>query len=165
MTRYRLGAAAAATALVAVVLALVAGVLGSGLAQAASASPAASAVGTLTIEGLQGASSLEVESYSWGVTSPVSVGSPGGGAGAGKATFSDLVVTRPVDAVSPKLIAAAVTGQHFDSAVLVVPLRKSVLRYTFDVVFVTGVQHSGSGDRPLETLSLTYGAVRVESAS
>jgi len=165
MSRYRLGAAAVASALVAACLALVTGMFGSGSAQAAPAASAANAVGTLTIAGLQGAGSLEVDSYSWGVTSPVSIGSPGGGAGAGKATFSDLVVTRPVDSVSPKLFAAAASGQHFASAALVVPTRKGSMRYTFDLVFVTGVQHSSSGDRPLETLTLTYGAVKVEAAS
>jgi type VI secretion system secreted protein Hcp len=164
MTRYRIGAAAVASAVVAVVLALVAGAFGSGSAQAAPAAPAATAAGTLTIAGLQGASSLDVESYSWGVTSPVDIGS-GGGAGAGKATFSDLVVTRPVDGVSPRLIAAAATGQHFDTAVLVVPTRKGAMRYTFDLVFVTGVQHTSSGDRPVESLTLAYGTVEVEAAS
>jgi hypothetical protein len=128
MTRYRLGAAAVASAVAAVVLALVAGAFGRGSAQAASAAPAASAAGTLSIAGLQGASSLDVDSYSWGVTSPVAIGSSGGGAGAGKATFSDLVVTRPVDSVSPRLVAAAATGQHFDTAVLVAPTRKGAMR-------------------------------------
>jgi type VI protein secretion system component Hcp len=165
MTRYRLGAAAAASAVVAVVLALVAGALGSGSAQAAPAAPAARPAGTLTIEGLQGGGSLEVETYSWGVTSPVSIVSGGGGVGAGKATFSDLVVTRPVDSVSPRLIAAAATGHHFDSAVLVVPTRKGAMRYTLDLVFVSGVQHSSSGDTPVENLTLTYGTVEVDAAS
>jgi type VI secretion system secreted protein Hcp len=163
MTRYRLGATAGAGAAVAAALALVAGAFG-GPAQVAQAAPSASTAGTLSIEGLQGGSALEVDSYSWGVTNPATVGTPGGGGGAGKATFSDLVVTRPVDSVSPRLVAAAATGQHFDSATLEVPTRKGAMRYTFDLVLVTGVQHSGSGDAPVETLTLTYGTVEVAAA-
>jgi type VI secretion system secreted protein Hcp len=165
MTRYGLGVAAVACAVVAAALALVAGTFGGGPAQAAPAAPSAGAAGTLSIEGLEGASALEVQSYSWGVTNQATVGTPGGGGGAGKATFSDLVVTRPVDSVSPRLVAAAATGQHFDSATLEVPMRKGVMRYTFDLVLVTGVQHSGSGDAPVETLTLTYGTVAVAAAS
>ena len=37
------------------------------------------------------------------------------------------------------------------------------MRYTFHLVFVTGVQHSGSSDRPVESLTLAYGAVEVEA--
>jgi type VI secretion system secreted protein Hcp len=165
MIRYRLGAAAVACVLVAAALALVAGAFGGGAAQAAQAASSASAAGSLTIEGLQGASALDVQSYTWGVKNPVTIGSSGGGAGAGKATFSDLVVTRPVDSVSPRLVTAAATGQHFASATLEVPMRKGVTRYTFDLVIVSGVEHSGSGDVPVETLTLTYGTVAVEAAS
>jgi type VI protein secretion system component Hcp len=161
MTRYRLGAAAIVCAVVAAALALVAGAFGGGAAQAA---PSASTAGTLSIEGLQGGNELEVDSYSWGVTNPATVGTPGGGGGAGKATFSDLVVTRPVDGVSPRLVTAAATGQHFDSATLEVPTRKGAMRYTFDLVLVTGVQHGGSGHAPIETLTLTYATVAVEAA-
>jgi type VI protein secretion system component Hcp len=162
MTRYRFGSAVVACA---AALALVAGAFGGGSAQGAQAAPSASPAGTLTIEGLPGATGLEVDAYSWGVTNPTTIGGPGGGGGAGKATFSDLVVTRPVDGVSPRLVTATATGQHFDSATLEVSMRRGVMRYTLDTVFVTGVQHSGSGQGPVENLSLTYAGVEVEAAS
>jgi type VI protein secretion system component Hcp len=164
MTRHRLGVAAVACVVVAAALALVAAAFGGGSAQAAHGAPSVGSAGTLTIEGLQGASALEVASYTWGVKNALTIGTPGGGAGAGKATFTDLVVTRPVDGVSPRLVAAAATGQHFDSATLEVPMRKGVMRYAFDSVFVTGVEHSGSGDAPTESLTLTYATVAVAAS-
>jgi type VI protein secretion system component Hcp len=163
MIRYRIGAAAVTCAVAAAALALAAGAFGGGAAQGAADATSASPAGTLTIEGLQGATGLEVDAYSWGVTNPAIVGGPGGGGGAGKAKFSDLVVTRPVDAVSPRLVEAVATGRHFPSATLDVPLRRGSLRYTLDTVLVTGVEHSGAGEGSVEKLSLTYGAIEFET--
>jgi len=39
---------------------------------------------------------IEVLSFSWGVTNPGSI-SPGGGGGAGKATFQDLTIVHNID--------------------------------------------------------------------
>jgi hypothetical protein len=40
---------------------------------------------------------------------------------------------------------------------------KSALRYTFHLVFVTSVQHTGGANGVVESLLLTYGSVEVES--
>jgi type VI secretion system Hcp family effector len=163
MKRYRLGGAVLACVLVAVVLALAAGAFGRGSAQAAPAAQAPS-VGTLTIQGVQGASSLDLQSFSWGVTIPVSTGSAGGGAGAGKATFNDVTVTRAVDAVSPRLVQAAAAGQHFASVTIDIATGKgTTMEYTLDTVFITSVQHKATGDGAVETLSLAYGAVSINA--
>ena len=50
-------------------------------------------------------------SFSWGVTNPAST-APGGGAGAGKATFQDLSIVHNIDKASPQLLKACATGQH-----------------------------------------------------
>jgi len=67
MRRYRVVGALVACAAVAAVLALIGGAFGNGSAQAARGIQADKAAPTLTIEGLEGASALEVQSYSWGV--------------------------------------------------------------------------------------------------
>jgi type VI secretion system secreted protein Hcp len=163
MKRYRLGGAVLACVLVAVALALVVGAFGKGSAQAAPAAQAPS-VGTLTIQGLQGGSSLDLQSFSWGVTNPVSIGSAGGGAGAGKATFQDVTVTRALDAVSPRFVQAVATGQHFASATIDITTGKgTTMEYTLDTVFVTSVQHKSAGDGAIETLSLAFGSVSVDA--
>jgi type VI secretion system secreted protein Hcp len=162
MTRYRVAGAFVACAAIAAALALVAGAFGNGSAQAAEAKQAASPPATLTIEGMEGASGLEVQSYSWGLKNPVTTGSGGGGAGTGKVTLADLTIERAADAVSPKLVAATATGEHFPSATLEARIGKSTLRYTFHVVFVTSVQHDGGANGVSESVSLTYGSVNIE---
>jgi type VI secretion system secreted protein Hcp len=163
MKRYRRAGAVLACIVLAVVLAFVAGAFGRDSAKAASAAQAAS-IGTLTVQGLQGASSLELQSYSWGVKTPVDIGSAGGGAGAGKATFEEVTVQRSLDAVSPRFVQAAATGQHFPSATIDVATGKgTTMHYTFNTVFITAVQHTGNGDGAVESLSLIYGSVQVES--
>jgi type VI secretion system secreted protein Hcp len=163
MRRYRVVGALVACAAVAAVLALIGGAFGNGSAQAARGIQADKAAPTLTIEGLEGASALEVQSYSWGVKNPVTDGTGGGGAGTGKATFSELTLTRAADGVSPRIFRAVATGEHFPSATLEAPVGKTTLRYTFRLVFVTSVQHNGGGDGVTESLSLAYGSVAVEA--
>ena len=162
MRRYRLAGALVVCVAVAVALALVAGAFGNGSARAAPAAQAANG-GTLTIQGLQGASSLELQSFSWGVTNPTTIGSGGGGAGSGKAVLGDVIVERAIDSVSPRFFQAAATGQHFPTATIVLTTGKdTTMQYTFDTVFVTSVQHSSSADGAVEKLSLTYGAVSID---
>lgn len=164
MKRYRFGAAVLACAAVAAALALLAGAFGKGSAQAASAAQASN-VGTLTIEGLQGGTSLELQSFSWGIENDVTIGSSSGGAGAGKVKLGDLIVERSIDSVSPRLVQAAATGQHFDSATVDLRTGKGApMRYTFHPVFLTSVQHRSAGEGAVETLSLVYGAVAVAPA-
>jgi type VI protein secretion system component Hcp len=165
MKRYRVVGALIACAVVAGLLALIGGTFGDGSAQAARAIQADKTAATLTIEGAEGANALEVQSYSWGVKNPVSDGSAGGGAGTGKATLTELTVTRAADGVSPRLFRAVATGEHFPSATLEARVGKTTLRYTFRLVFVTSLQHNGGGDGVAESLSLAYGSVTVEAVS
>src|SRR5438477_631325 len=81
-----------------------------------------------------------VASWSLGVSNSVSVGSAGGGAGAGKATFEDLTITKKVDASSPKLISACASGRHFADATLVVTANGTTNTYKLKEVFVTSVK-------------------------
>jgi type VI protein secretion system component Hcp len=163
MNRYRVAGAFVACAVIGAALALVAGAFGNGSAQAARAVQAANPTATLTVEGLEGATGLEVQSFSWGIENPVTTGTGGGGAGTGKAKLSDLTVERAADAVSPRLFQAVATGEHFPSATLEARVGKTTLRYTFHLVFVTSVQHTGGANGVVERLSLTYGSVQVES--
>jgi type VI protein secretion system component Hcp len=163
MKRYRVVGALVACAAVAAVLALTGGAFSNGSAQAARAIQADKPAATLTIEGLEGADALEVQSYSWGVKNPVTEGTGGGGAGTGKATFSELTLTRVADGVSPRIFRAVATGEHFPSATVEARVGKTTLRYTFRLVFVTSVQHNGGGDGVTESLSLAYGSVAVEA--
>jgi len=105
-----------------------------------------------------------VVSWSLGVSNSVSVGSASGGAGAGKATFDDLTITKKVDASSPKLISACASGKHFADATLVVTANGTTNTYRLKEVFVTSVKQSDDGStdtNPLEKVTLTFGSFEL----
>ena len=109
----------------------------------------------LKIDGVSGESpdakhkgEIQLESFSWGETSPGGAGH-GGGGGAGKVQMQDLVVTMVVSKASPKLMLACATGKHHKEAVLTVrKAGKDQQEYYIvklkDVV-VTSYQVGGSG--------------------
>lgn len=116
---------------------------------------------------------IVVDAYSFGVSNTGSVGSASSGAGAGKASFSDLSFTTPVSVASPKLMLACASGAHYDTAVLTV--RRSVggnsgaaaqdfFRLTLKTVLVSSYQDAGSsGDgAPLDSITLAFAALKVD---
>jgi type VI secretion system secreted protein Hcp len=110
--------------------------------------------------------SIALQSFSWGVTNTVSIGSGGGGAGTGKAVLQNLVVTKRLDGVTPALFVAAAEGAHFARAVLTVKSTggagPALTQYTFEQVFVVGLVDTGSqGEPPLEQVTLLYGSAAI----
>ena len=97
-------------------------------------------------------------------------GSDGGGGGAGKAFFEDLVLTKPVDAASAKLLAAALTGRHLRSVVVRVFQRASngsetlVLEVTATDVLVTRTHAVAptDADAPRPGEAVTFEAAQVK---
>lgn len=129
----------------------------------------------LAIPGLDGESadaqfhgSFEALSVSSGVDSETG-GPAGGGAGAGKATFSPVVVKlRRTSAGSPALEQAVASGQRFPQAV--VSFRRAgenpfvFLTYTLTDVAVTSFHREANAaeDAPAESVSLTYGRIKSD---
>jgi type VI secretion system secreted protein Hcp len=127
----------------------------------------------LKLDGIDGESTdethvkwIEVESFSWGVSNPTTISSTTGGAGAGKAIPSDFSLVIPVSSASPKIFLKVVSGQFIDSATL--SARKAggrgsteFLKYDFDTVFVSSLTTEGSGDVPMEQISLRFAKVEV----
>ena len=108
----------------------------------------------LKIDGVSGESpdakhkgEIQLESFSWGETSPGGAGS-GGGGGAGKVHMQDLVVTMVVSKASPKLMLACATGKHHKEAVLTArkagKSQQEFLVFKFKDVVVTSYQIGGS---------------------
>jgi type VI secretion system secreted protein Hcp len=117
-------------------------------------------------EALDLANAIELQSFSWGVENDTTIGSPGGGAGTGKAKLQPLMVVKRPDSASSMLFQAVATGEHFQRASIVVVTPGAngaagqTLRYDFNLVFATRFVAMGSqGERPLEEISLVYGAV------
>jgi type VI secretion system secreted protein Hcp len=110
---------------------------------------------------------IALSSFDFSAENPTTIGSASGGAGAGKAKFNELAITKKVDKSSPGLFAALATGGHFGSVQLY--LRRSgadgkpYLAYEFQLVSVTKVDWTGSDgdDAPSEAVTFVYGALQV----
>ena len=114
---------------------------------------------------------LEIYSFSLGASNPSTIGSSGGGGGAGKVSLSSFNFMKKTDSSSPVLFTACATGAHFDK--VEVFLRKAggtagqepYLTYTFDEAFVDSVQWSGSSggdDTPTESVSIAFGKITID---
>lgn len=131
----------------------------------------------LKLDGVDGESTdeqhikwIEIESFSWGVSNPTTIGSATGGAGAGKAVPGDFVVVMPFTGASPQIFKKCVSGEHYQTALL--SMRKAggsraagqdFLKYTFGTVFTTKIEWGGSSDEgPEESITFVYGTLQVQ---
>ncbi|HEX5438692.1 MAG TPA: type VI secretion system tube protein Hcp [Gemmatimonadaceae bacterium] len=127
----------------------------------------------LKVEGIDGASTatgfagaIDILSFSWGASNPVSFSSEG--FGAGKVSLSSFNIMKQSDKSSPTLFQACCDGKHYASATLT--LRKAggtqvkFIEYKFSEVYVESVQWSGSqggDDTPTESVSFAFAKVDV----
>ena len=114
---------------------------------------------------------IDIFSFSWGASNPVSIGTGSGGMSGGKVSISSFNVMKKTDKASPKLFLKACTGEHIKNVTL--SLRKQTgaggqdvyLSYKFEEVYVESIQWSGStggDDTPTESVSFAFGKVTVE---
>ena len=114
---------------------------------------------------------IEIFSFSWGASAPVSIGPGSSGISASRVSISSFNVMKKTDVASPKLFKACCTGDHINK--MTVSMRKQTgaggqevfLIYTFDEVMVESIQWSGSSggdDTPSESVSFAFGKVTVE---
>jgi len=115
---------------------------------------------------------FEISSFSFGASNPSSIGSAGGGSGSGKVNLSSFSVSKITDGASASLWLTCCNGGHYDDGH--VALRRAggqadktgteYLLYDFKEVFVDHIQWSGStggDDRPMESVSFSFGAAQV----
>lgn len=125
--------------------------------------------GEVTATGVEG--QIEIYSFSWGASNPVSVGSAGGtGLTAGRVSISSFNIMKKSDKTSTALFQACATGKNFTKAT--VTMRKAAgeggqtpfLQYDFETVMVESIQWSGSSggdDSPTESVSLAFAKVAI----
>ncbi len=128
----------------------------------------------LKLEGLKGESAddkhkeeIDVLAWSWGASQSGTMHT-GGGAGAGKANFQDVSVTKWVDKSSHALLKAVAVGQHVKSALLTVrkagekPLE--YIKLTMKDCLISSISTGGSGgeDRLTENISINFGNFAYE---
>ena len=109
---------------------------------------------------------IEVLSFSWGVTNAGSA-APGGGAGAGRATFQDLSIVHNIDKATPKLLEACATGIHLKDATITHRKagkgQQEYLIVKMNDVIITAVTHGGPAGQPApETVSLAFAKIDLE---
>jgi len=114
---------------------------------------------------------IEIFSFSWGASAPVTVGAGTGGISASRVTVSSFNVMKKTDAASCDLFLRCAQGEHIGE--VKVHMRKQTgkggqqdfLIYTFTDVMVESIQWSGSSggdDTPTESLSLAFAKVAIE---
>jgi type VI secretion system secreted protein Hcp len=109
---------------------------------------------------------IEVLSFSWGVTN-AGVKAPGGGGGAGKATFQDLSIVHNIDKASPKLLEACATGAHLKEGTITQRKagkgQQEFLIIKMNDIIITGVALGAAAGQPgSETVSLAFAKVALE---
>lgn len=143
--------------------------------------PAAATDYLLQIDGIKGESSekghegdIGVEAVSWGASHPASGGASGGGGGAGKVSFSDLTVKKPIDKASAPLLQAVATGRHLKSATLVARHLGAngpaveFLRIKLTDVLVSSLKMSSqapAGQGEVETVTLSFAKAEEKVSS
>jgi type VI secretion system secreted protein Hcp len=109
---------------------------------------------------------FQVQSFSFGATQTVNLGSANGGAGAGKVSFSGVSIQKNVNLVSPKLFQDLAAGVTFQYATLVAVKAGStatgqpevpVFQITFGLVALDSQTWSGE-EELTETLDFQAGA-------
>ena len=118
--------------------------------------------GEVTVAGLEGADvTSKAKKVSWEV-----VGSPpsAGGAGAGKATFGPLEITKNIDGNTLALASAAARGVHIPSVTITTfkpGTTQTLLTYLLEDVFVGEVAHRDA----TETVSFHYQRITLQRGS
>lgn len=116
---------------------------------------------------------FDIQSWNFGITQDVNVGSASGGIGAGKVNFNPFKITKAIDKSSPYFFATLCTGGHYQDVVLY--MRKAgtskdksnspdgdvYLKYEFKMAFVSNISWSHNDPAPNEEITFEYGALQV----
>lgn len=114
---------------------------------------------------------IRIISVSMGLENQTTIGGTSGGAGSGKATFDPIIITKIVDAISPPLALALVSGARYDTVTfdffMAGTSKANVPIYTIacKMVFVSKIQQFVTQDDAsiAEEITLQYGAVQLKS--
>lgn len=133
----------------------------------------------LKLDGITGEAqggTIQLQSFSWGVSNPNSVATSGGGAGAGKASFQDFSFTAAVGKQSPQLFRSAVEGTHIGSGTLTIADKLEPITIKFSEVFISsykldegaiklseGVVPAVQLGAPTEAVSFNFASVEFQA--
>jgi type VI secretion system secreted protein Hcp len=109
---------------------------------------------------------IEIASMQAGIANTVTLGS--GGIIAGKPTRSDLVVTKFLDRSSPQLFLGCATGTRYPTVTLELATPNNegtsltYYKITLSNVIVSSLATSAAGERPTESVSLSYEKITTD---
>ena len=127
----------------------------------------------LVIDGRPGPSTskkdaIDILSFSFGAsqTAVIGAGSSGGEARSGRASVSDVTIMKVLDKVSPLLFDDCVTGNYLKKVDIIYdkPMGDSQEDYYkihLEDALITSIQHSGSSENPVESISFAFSKVKV----
>lgn len=109
---------------------------------------------------------VKISRFSLGADHVVNIGSTSGGAGAGKVSFEDFEVEKPLDGLSPSLFFDLASGNHFKNVLIIVRRRSGQLSvpsfaYEMGLVFLSKIHVSGSTQTPTETITGAAGQLAL----
>jgi type VI secretion system secreted protein Hcp len=126
----------------------------------------------LKLDGVEGESQdkthkneIQIESWSWGATQ-TGTASTGGGMGAGRVSMQDFQFVMGVNKASPKLMLKCATGEHIKNAILTCRKagkeQQEYLKVTFSDLLISSYQTGGSGESPVDSISLNFSKIEIE---
>ena len=127
----------------------------------------------LIIDGRPGPSTskqdaIDILSFSFGAsqTAVIGVGSSGGEARAGRANLRDISIMKVVDKTSPLLFDDCVTGNYLKTVDIIYdkPMgddQQDYFKIHLENALITSIQHSGSNENPMESISFAYSKIKV----
>ncbi len=108
---------------------------------------------------------IDVLSIDWGAHKPGATNDAARRRGDVK--LGDITMTKGYDASSPKIMLACANGTHFPSVELEAPERRGAqatyMKYKLENVMITSYSIDATGERPMETITMTY--EKVEAAA
>lgn len=112
---------------------------------------------------------IEVSTVSYGLSRPIAVGGPGGGPEAGRASMTEISVTKTHDGASIPLVRALAKGENLGVAritfVRVSEAPTDYLQVELHDTYVSSVNVSSDGDRPDEHVTLACRQARWTDVS
>jgi len=121
---------------------------------------------TRIIGQIEGLGQFEVLAFSWGVSNSGTTHT-GGGGGAGKASFQDVSFTKYTDALTPVLLVAVASGEHFPKASLTYADSKGkpILVLEMESLLLTSLSLGGAASESALTENLTINFAKVKLTS
>lgn len=107
----------------------------------------------------------EIKSFSWGASQPGNMGS-GGGGGAGKVCFNDLLINAVIDKSTAAILKHCSNGKHITKVEVSIckagGKQVEYARITLEEVLVTAVQFTGTPDDEAIGVTYAFQAARVK---